>query len=270
MALKNILKIALLLVSSFTLQANVIILNGLTHVHNGEKGTQIQGEIILQNMNKTNPERITVYLKDIMQGCNGNTEYLEMGSHPKTLSKWVSFNTSEKVLSPNEKFIITYTINIPTEIKLENDIDYGSFWSAIMVEVAKPINENNQYGVQINSKIRYGIQIIANVGEKVDMPLEFQDIKISKENTKTYAMDVVLKNKGLYMVQPTLILELFDTNGNSVKKAEALFKKVYPEGCKDFKITFSDVPMGDYDAVLVADYGGEIFGVNVKVSIADK
>lgn len=267
---KNFLKIILLLITSFTLHANVIILNGLTHIHKGEKGTLIQGEIILQNMNKTNPERISVYLKDILQGCDGTTEYLEIGSHPRSLSNWVNFNTSEKVLSPNEKFIITYTINIPADIKLENDIDYGSFWSVIMIEVAKPINEDSQYGVQINSKIRYGIQIIANIGEKVDSPLDFEDVVISKEGPKTYSMDVVLKNNGLYMVQPTLIVELFDTSGNSVKKAEALFKKVYPSGCKEFKITFSDVPSGDYDAVLVADYGGEIFGVNVTVNISDK
>jgi hypothetical protein len=267
---KNIFNVISFFFISFTLQANVIILNGLTHIHNGEKGTLIQGEIILQNMNKTNSERITVYLKDILQSCNGKTEYLEMGSHPRSLSSWVSFNTSEKVLSPNEKFIITYTINIPSDIKLDNDIDYGSFWSAIMIEVAKPINEDSQYGVQINSKIRYGIQIITNVGEKLDAPLEFQDITIAKENPTTYAMDIILKNNGLFMVQPTLILELFDSNGNSVKKAEALFKKVYPNGCKDFKITFSDVPSGDYEAVLVADYGGEIFGINVSVNIADK
>lgn len=270
MPTKNFLKIAFLLITSFTVQANVIILNGLTHIHNGEKGTQIQGEIIMQNMSKTSQERIAIYLKDMLQGCDGTTEYLEIGSHPRSLSNWISFSTTEKVLNPNEKFIVTYTITIPAEVLLENNIDYGSFWSAIMIEVAKPINENSQYGVQINSKIRYGIQIIANVGEKIDSPLDFDDVVITKDGPKSYVMNIILKNKGLFMVQPTLILDLYDKNGTSVKKAEAVFKKVYPNGCKDFKIAFSDVPQGDYDAVLVADYGGEIFGVNVTVNISDK
>lgn len=257
----------LLVFSSSALQANVIILNGLTHVHNGEKGKQIKGEIILQNLNKVNAQRVTVYLQDVLQSCDGKTEYANSGSHLRSLGNWITFNTSEKLLNPNEKFVITYFINIPEEINVEN-IDYGSFWSALMVDVDKPINEDNQYGVQINSKIRYGVQIIANVGDRVNPEIQFESIEIAKKSTGKHMLNVVVRNNGLYLVQPTLILELFDKNGESIKKVEALFKKVYPMNCKGFEIELLDVPVGDYDAVLVADYGGDIFGNNITISIS--
>ena len=38
--------------------------------------------------------------------------------------------------------------------------------------------------------------------------------------------------------------------------------------CKGYEIALDDVPVGDYDAVLVADYGGDIFGTNISISIS--
>lgn len=263
----NTFILLLLLVSSGLSYANVIILNGLTHVHNGDKGKQIKGEIILQNLNKVNAQRVTVYLQDVLQSCDGKTEYSKLGSHSRSLGNWITFNTTEKLLNPNEKFVITYFINIPNDINIEN-IDYGSFWSALMVDVDKPIKEDNQYGVQINSKIRYGVQIIANVGDRVNPEIQFEKIEIAKKATGKHILDIVVRNNGLYLVQPTLILELFDKSGESIKKVEVSFKKVYPMNCKGFEIELIDVPVGDYDAVLVADYGGDIFGTNIALTIS--
>jgi hypothetical protein len=250
-----------------SLQANVIILNGLTHIHNGEKGKQMKGEIVLQNLNKTNAQRVSVYVQDLLQSCDGKTEYTQVGSHSRSLGNWITFNTTEKLLSPNEKFVITYFINIPDEINVD-DLDYGSFWSALMIDVDKPINEDVQYGVQINSKIRYGVQIVANVGERLNPEIQFEKIDLNKVTDAQYQLDVVVRNNGFYLVQPTLILELFDQEGVSVKKVEALFKKVYPMHCKGFEVAIEGLPVGDYDAVLIADYGGDIFGTNLTISIS--
>lgn len=256
-----------LVFSSDPVLANVIILNGLTHVHNSDKGKQIKGEIILQNLNKVSAQRVTVYLQDVLQSCDGKSEYSKSGSHSRSLGNWITFNTTEKLLSPNEKFVITYFITIPNDTTIEN-IEAGSFWSALMVDVDKPIKEDNQYGVQINSKIRYGVQIIANVGDRANPEIQFENIEIVKKPSGLNALDVIVRNNGKYLVQPTLILELFDKKGESVKKVEVTFKKVYPMNCKGFEIELKDVPVGEYDAVLVADYGGDIFGTNIAITIS--
>ena len=55
------------------------------------------------------------------------------------------------------------------------------FWGVLMVEVEKPIKENElEYGVKLESKIRYGIQIIADINERTPSELEFYDIKVEE------------------------------------------------------------------------------------------
>lgn len=263
---KNTLYLLLIFVffTSYT-NASVIILNGLTHVHNTSKGGVIEGEIIMQNMSKIN-QRVNIYLNDLEQNCENTTIYHDSIILPRTLAKWIKFNTTEKVLTPKEKFSLTYTITIPSEFD-SAQLDFGSFWSGLMIELAKPINEETQQGVQLNSKIRYCIQVIANVGESNNPVIEFEDISFAKKDSTAYDMSMQLANVGDYLVQPTVLLELFDNMGNSVAKTEAVFKKVYPNSCKDFQLILKDIPQGEYDGVLIADYGGEIYGVNLTVNI---
>jgi hypothetical protein len=253
----------------YHIQAGVIILNGLTHIHNVEKGTVLKGEIIMHNTSKAKKELVTIYLSDLDQDCSGNTYYMDVGKHIKSLGKWITFTTSEKVLEPDEKFTLVYTIKIPENINSIDGNDDGSFWGAMMVETSEPISEDYEYGMKISSKIRYGVQLIANVGELIHPEIEFVDVVFDKKGDDNYIVDIKIENKGIYMVQPTLILELFDDLGRSIKKEEAVFKKVYPDSCKDFKILFSGLSPGEYDGVLVADYGGDIYGINLSINIEE-
>ena len=54
----------------FQIYAGITILNGLTHIHNAQKGNTITGEIVLKNMNQTESERFNVYVKDFDQSCD--------------------------------------------------------------------------------------------------------------------------------------------------------------------------------------------------------
>ena len=248
------------LVFFYQLNATVVILNGLTHIHNTEKGSVLKGEIIMQNNSKVSDELVKIYLTDLKQDCAGST-YGILDDNARSIAKWVTFSTNEKVLVPNEKYTLFYTIEIP------EDIDYGSFWGVIMVEISKPISESYESGIKINSKIRYGVQIVANIGERINPEIQFVDVSIVKKNKLEYKVDVQLKNKGVYLVQPALILELFNDLGESVKKVQSVFKKVYPKNCKSFQIPISGLPPGEYDGVLVADYGGDIYGINVSLNL---
>ena len=246
--------------------SNVIVLNGLTHIHDVENGQKIQGAIELQNTDKENPQRVLIYLKDLLQDCEGKTHYLEINDQERTLCEWVELSHNEKILQPGEKFNLIYTITVPqsSSIKLKD----GSFWGVLMVELAKPLAEDNQYGLQIDSKIRYGIQLIANLGEKRTSEIEFLDIKVVTKQEGKFA-EILVKNNGDYLVQPTVLLELYSEEGEKVKEYQATFKKVYPSSCKSFLIPVNKVKSGTYQGVIVADYGGELFGVNVSLDILE-
>jgi len=267
---KTVFTLTLLIFIGFSniSEANVIVLNGLTHIHDTEKGTTVTGEIILKNIHQEKEQRFIVSLKDLWQDCKGITHYLDINESERSLGKWISFNVTEKILKPKEKYVLTYTITIPKEFDLSR-IKNGSFWSIVMIEIAEPIKESYEQGVKINSKIRYGIQLITNIGERENTEIEFANVDISKNKNK-YDINVKLQNKGVFMVQPTLVLEVFDESGGSVKKIEATFKKLYPDSCKDFKISFSDLPPGVYDGVLVADYGGDMYGVNITIDVTEE
>jgi hypothetical protein len=209
---------------------------------------------------------VKIYLTDLKQNCS-TSSYNIAEENIRSIGKWVTLSTNEKILIPNEKYTLFYTIEIPEYLDPIEDIDYGSFWGAIMVEISEPISESYEYGIKINSKIRYGIQLIINIGERIDPEIQFVDVSIVKNASLEYMVNIEIKNKGVYLVQPTLILELFNDLGESVKKVESVFKKVYPKNCKSFQIPISDLPPGEYDGVLVADYGGDIYGVNISLNL---
>lgn len=246
--------------------AGISILNGLTHIHKTEKGQTIEGEIIIQNMDKESSELLIISLKDLMIFCKKESSFIDFGAHDRSLGKWITFNTKERILKPKENFILKYTINIPEHME-EEIIDLGTFWGVIMVETSNLIEENDIIGLTVNTKFRYAVQIITHVGEFINPEIEFLDIAYAKTKELEANINITIQNKGDYMVQPSLILELFNAAGENVKQTQATYKKVYPKKCADFSIQISNLPKGVYNGVLIADYGGDMAGANISITI---
>jgi hypothetical protein len=190
---------------------------------------------------------------------------MEAGNLERSIMDWLEFSTTDRVLLPNETFSLVYTHTVPETMEKEDLLQRGSFWGAVMVEASTPINEEEQYGVQINSKIRYGIQLIVNLDTPENSEIALLDAGLTKKEGTSYALDIKLQNNGVYIVQPLLTLELFNQNGAHVKTLKEKAKKIYPNSCKNYTMILMDLPEGAYDGVLVADYGGEMFGINLEL-----
>jgi hypothetical protein len=249
----------LFLVFSFQISnAGVVILNGLTHVHQSASGQLVTGIIRMKNTDETE-QRVIIYFNDLFQECGKETVLTADNSHNNSIKNWLTTNVNEHVFMANEEYELIYTINVPNDVEVD-----GSFWGVLMVEIEKPIKEDElEYGVKLQSKVRYGIQIIADINERTPSELEFYDIKI-EGNDGNKLINVDLKNLGTFYVEPTLILEVFNSNGLQEKKAEVKFKKVYPNSCKAFSLDISGLPKGAYTAVLVADYGKNIYSIDLE------
>lgn len=238
--------------------AGIVILNGLTHVHESASGQLITGVIRLKNTDETE-QRIIIYFNDLFQECGKETVLTADATHKNSIKNWLSTNVNEHVFTANEEYELIYTINVPNDVAFD-----GSYWGILMVEIEKPIKEDElEYGVKLESKVRYGIQIIADINERTPSELEFYDIKI-EEPDGNKLINVKLKNLGAFHVEPTLVLEVFNTNGEPQKKEEVKFKKVYPNSCKGFTLDISGLPKGAYTAVLVADYGENIYSIDLE------
>lgn len=251
----------LLLLNSFTATAKIVVLNGLTHIHNTGSGQVVTGKVQVKNVG-LKPEKVLVYKKDLLQTCDGKTDFAESGSQERSSAKWLETNIDEKLLKEGEEYEILYTIRIPQESSLS-----GSYWSMLMIEGADPVNEELQKGVSIGSKIRYAIQVITDIGITENPKLSFENILFKKISPQVKTVNVKLKNPGKFMVRPKLLLEIYSKDGQKLKVLESTSQKVYPLSCKDYEIEIKDLPKGTYDAILVADYGADLFGTNLVIEI---
>lgn len=242
--------------------AGVMVLNGLTHVHNGVSGTTITGVIKMRNEG-TKESRVLIYQQDLALACDKALDYKDIDSHKRSLGKWLKTSVDEKVLQPLEEYEVSYTITVPSG-RIEN----GTYWSIIMVEVADPITEETPQGVKIDSKVRYAIQILTDVGAFESPKLVFENVDFKKvESDSVKVIQVKLKNEGIFLARTKLNIEIFNSEGVRVKVINGLQKKVYPSYCNDFEIELKDLPKGKYDGVLVADNGKDLFGENMTIEI---
>jgi len=136
-----------------------------------------------------------------------------------------------------------------------------------MVEAADPIKEQQPNGVNINSIVRYAVQIIGDYGQLDSPKLTFEDIKISNANDTLKVLNLRIKNDGLFTTSTKVILELYHSSGEKVKVIEAIRRRIYPNSCGEFEIELKQLPKGKYDGIIIADNSKDLFGANVSIEI---
>jgi hypothetical protein len=181
-------------------------------------------------------------------------------NHDRSLDKWFTTNVDEKILAPREEYAIYYTIKVPPGTDVT-----GTYWSILMVEVADPIKEEQENGFTVESKVRYGVQVIADFGAYQSPKITFENIEFSKDEAKEKVIRVKLKNNGIFFSATQLKLELIDENGNKIKTVAADSRKLYPGYCNEFEVVVRDLPKGVFEGILIADNGVDLFGSNVTI-----
>ena len=252
---------ALLLFICQEIAAKVLINNGLTHIHSGKQGQVIKGMIQVKNAG-AQPEKILIYQNGLVQTCDEKSEFVPVDRQVRGMGKWLETNTVEKLIQPDETFEIFYTISIPRDSSLS-----GSYWSVVMVEVAEPVTIEATNKFSIGSKIRYAIQIITDVGEMEFPKLDFEKVAFKPVQAANKVIQAKLKNIGKFMVVPKLLLEVYGKDGQKIITLESVSQKIYPFTCKDFEIEIKGLTSGKYDAILVADYGQDLFATNMVIDI---
>jgi hypothetical protein len=250
----------------FTIQAfsGIVILNGLTHVHSGDAGSQIDGKVKIRN-DSSKETRILIYKQDLMLSCDktANFEYKDINSNPQSLGSWLKVNVDEKILGPHEEYDLSYSINVPKNITQK-----GSYWTVLMVEGADPIREQESTNFQVGSKIRYAIQLITELGIYESPKLQFENVGYKKGISNiSNVVEIKLKNIGRYSAQTKVMLEIYDSKGTKLKVFQCSVRRIYPNLCNLFEIEIKDLPKGLYDGVIIADNNKDLFGSNVSIKI---
>lgn len=262
--LKRTIFFIILMLSSYFVKANIVILNGLSHIYKVENGQIYKGKISIENTSNE-PQNIKFFLQDFGYQSDGSILYNTPNTNNKSNAEWIKLNTNLINLKAKQKTEILYEITVPKQVA-----DVGSYWSVIIVEPVDNIKPSNEtQGVNITSIVRYAIQIITDIdSEKAKPNLKFEGIKIEKED-KLQILKIAVANEGNLYCKPSIAIEIYDKkNGDKVATFSSLPMGLLPQTSKSFYIDISKMPPEKYNAVLIAtDSDENAFALNVELEI---
>lgn len=259
------LTIILLSFSASSIQASIVVKNGLSHLHNVSLGKVYKGSIEIQNT--TDKEQsVKIYQRDYHFIHTGEAFYEQPGSHLRSNANWIDLSASFIKLKPKEEMLINYEIQVPENFDLP-----GTSWSVIMLEGVKDVNPGDfKAGLKINTIIRYAIQIATTIEETGASELNFSKVDLNKSEEGVKQLEVNIENTGERLLIPAISLELFNLEGESIGVFKADKKKTYPGTSVKYFVELAEVESGNYQAILLADCGEEeVFGVNISLEITN-
>lgn len=250
----------------FTLQANIVVLNGLAHEHFLDAGSTVQGTIKVKN-NSEEDRAIIVYQRDLSFNYKGETFYEEGGTLNRSNASWLVINPLSLVLGPYQEAEILYEVYVP-----QNDSLRGSYWSAIMIEPAPDLDTSViETGLKVQTIVRYAVQIACNIrDESSAASLKFLDVDFTKLEGKHY-LKIDAENDGEKLLKTVMAVELFNAEGVSIGVFKSPKSSTYPGQSRRYIIEIPDsVEAGNYQALLIAEsQDDEVFGVQLSLELED-
>ena len=243
--------------------AGVSITNGLSHIYSGNSGDAIQGEVILVNTSDKS-QRVRFELNEAIFSCSSSRVFTEGNPHQRSSSLWFESDLMEKTLAPREKYSYRFTIHIPNDRSLR-----GSFWTALMVTVERPIREETlRNGIDLNTKVRYAVGLLTNVNEYDEVNLDFAQVDLAKDTLQFQkALNIQIRNEGTFIEGVELVLEVYDIQGRKITEFTTDRNMVFPGVCKNYLLDISNLPPGEYQCLLLADARDEFTGTNLTLRL---
>ena len=248
------------------LQAGVTPVGDMTHERDAKPGERYRQVIVVQNTD-SQPAEVKLYQTDYSFTADGSTHYDPPGDLPRSNAKWVALSRDAITVPANATERIEYEVRVPGEKGLT-----GTYWSMIMVE---PITKGSQESAEalpenttaISQVLRYGIQVVTNIGKGGQTELTFANPRLElEEGKRLFAIDVA--NTGQRSLRPALWLELYSDQGRPVGKFQGEARRLYPGTSSCYKIDLGQTPNGKYLGMVAADGTGDnLFGANVELEI---
>jgi len=244
-------------------EAQVSVVNNSIQEQQASAGSEYQGSIVLRN-DGPESQHVRVYLTDYSFTANGVSAFAEPGSSPRSNARWITFGSQSVVVAAYQSSTVTYRVTVP---ELPGASGSGSFWSIAMIEgesvTARPAA--NQRGVQLNTVVRHGIQLVTHVGTTGAASVAFSNVTVlTGDSGPTLQFDS--GNNGQRARRLSLSVDLYAEDGTLVGRFTKERGLVYP-GCS-IRQTFSigALKKGNYTAFVVADAGDDdLFAGNFKL-----
>lgn len=245
--------------------AEISVVGSLVRQAEQDPGDRTEGVILVRNNNDV-PREILVHQSDYMFHADGRNDFAPAGSLPRSNADWVSFNPAQVLVPPHQTVSVYYAIEAPDE-----DLS-GSYWSLLLVE-ALPLPVEEQLpqigrGVQIQTVIRYGVELISDLGGDADGLLAFDSVALRRQDGQTLlALDIA--NRGAIQASPRVWIDLFDAEGAPAGRVTATQQSRILPGCSTrFLLDLSKLPRAAYTGLAIADAGGDlVFGADYQLDL---
>jgi hypothetical protein len=241
----------------------IVINDGLSREHNVRPGEKAEGKITLRNTADTSQE-VKIYQTDYQYSANGEVAYGEPGSLARSNAGWISISPVRLTVPPKDAVSVYYTIQVPDKPDLK-----GTYWSMVMVEpfLERILEKDgkNQFGIQ--TIIRYGIQMVTDIGPVGTRQIRFLDKRLIYEKEKRM-LQIDIINPGERQIYPSMSVELYDEKGGKAGRFEGEKQRIYP-GCSiRHLVDLTKVSIGKYRAFVVVDNGdGYVAGAQYDMRI---
>ncbi len=245
---------------------NLSAVGGLSREKIAQPGESYEGTIELRNDSES-PCEVRIYQTDYSFLATGETFYLEPGTSTRSNARWLSVGPHWLTVPGQGKASIHYAVSVPDDSTLA-----GSYWSIIMIEPTAPttqtVSENQGRGqIGVTTLVRYGIQIVTDVGTKGTREITFQDSKLV-ERGDFRVLEIDVENSGNTWMSPFFSIELYDDSGTHRHHFESQRQRIYPGCSVRHSIDLTEVPCGNYKALAVVDNRDEsVFGAQYDLWI---
>jgi len=248
-------------------EAKISVTSGLTQEKICEVGETYKGVITLSNTS-SEPQEVKIYQTDYLFFCDGRNIYGKPGEFHRSNANWITFTPPILTVPPNGTSTVSYTVKVPDDENL-----VGTYWSMIMVEPQAPppeevSAEEEEIKIGIRTVIRYGIQIVTNIGDSGERKLKILDRQLSREG-EDYILILDLQNTGEHWLRPEVRAEIYNEEGRLFVKKEGGKYRIYPDTSVRATLNLGALPNGKYKVLVVIDNGdqyiwGAQYGLNIQ------
>lgn len=241
------------------------VVGSLTRESRVEPGSRSSGRILVHNSSSEVLE-LEAKQTDYWFNADGTNRYAAPGTEPRSNARWIHISPQQLRVPAGETLAFTYDIDVPADDSLS-----GSYWSVVMIApIVQPLQVESRPGerkVSVQANMRYGVQIITEVGPPAPASLAVRDVKLQRNDTGV-RMVLDLENTGQRHTKPQVWVEIFDASGASVGRRRADDKRLYPTTSARYTVPLGPLEPGHYSALMVADLGNdEVFGARYDLQI---
>jgi len=258
------LSVVLLLVP-MQASANISVSGSFTHVFKAEPGQALQGAVEVVNTGDA-VAGARLYITDYMYYANGTVRYGDAGTEARSNAPWVVLRSEVVSVPPKGVVTVSYYISVPAQ-QLR-----GSYWSMIMVEEVKPphgvapVEASGQVAVGIITRVRYGIQVITDLGEGAK-DIAVTSAGLTRNEAGAAVLHLEVEGTGEARVQPRMAVWAYDGSGNNVGEFVGSRISLLPGTSGRFSTVLEGLADGDYAVLVVLEDDDVSWGVQYDLQL---